>query len=71
MRWNPFDLPTTGKINFVEGLHTICGAGDVRSRHGLGIHMYLCNASMNNTAFYNSDGDFLFGYYFLFFELLK
>lgn len=62
MRWMPFGIPDgTQSVNFVEGLHTICGAGDPRSRHGLAIHVYLCNQSMNGAAFYNSDGDFLIG----------
>lgn len=61
MRWMPFDIPSTDKVNFVEGLHTICGAGNPKSRHGIAIHVYLCNTSMNNSAFYNSDGDFLIG----------
>lgn len=61
MRWKPFDIPTGEKKNFVKGLHTICGAGDIRSRHGLAVHVYLCNESMENAAFYNSDGDFLIG----------
>lgn len=60
MRWKPFDLPKNGeKVNFVQGLHTICGAGDPRARNGISIHIYLCNESMTDTAFYNSDGDFL------------
>lgn len=60
MRWNPFDLPADGtEVDFVAGLHTVCGAGDVRARNGLAIHVYLANCSMKNTAFYNSDGDFL------------
>lgn len=59
MRWNPFDVPTTKKVDFVDGLSTICGAGDAKSRHGIAIHVYACNASMENRAFYNSDGDFL------------
>ncbi|XP_001663831.2 homogentisate 1,2-dioxygenase [Aedes aegypti] len=58
MRWNPFDVPS-GKVDFVAGLHTVCGAGDTRSRHGLAVHVYLCNSSMENQAMYNSDGDFL------------
>lgn len=58
MRWNPFDVPS-GKVDFVTGLHTVCGAGDTRSRHGLAVHVYLCNSSMENQAMYNSDGDFL------------
>lgn len=62
MRWKPFDIPSGNeKVNFVQGLHTVCGAGDARSRHGLAVHVYLCNTSMENTAFYNSDGDFLIG----------
>lgn len=58
-RWLPFDIPKSGNVDFVSGLHTICGAGDPRSRHGIAIHMFLCNASMDKSAFYNSDGDFL------------
>lgn len=62
MRWKPFELnDPQKKSNFVQGLHTICGAGDTRSRHGIAIHIYLCNDSMNDCAFYNSDGDFLIG----------
>lgn len=60
MRWNPFDVPLAGnKVDFVAGLHTVCGAGDTRSRHGLAVHVFLCNSSMENQAMYNSDGDFL------------
>uniref|UniRef100_A0A336L0W1 Homogentisate 1,2-dioxygenase n=1 Tax=Culicoides sonorensis TaxID=179676 RepID=A0A336L0W1_CULSO len=60
MRWSPFDLPSQGsKVDFVEGLHTVCGAGDPKSRHGIAIHIFSCNSSMINRAFYNSDGDFL------------
>jgi homogentisate 1,2-dioxygenase len=60
MRWKPFDIPANNlKVSFTEGLHTICGAGDPCSRHGLAVHVYLCNTSMPNSAFYNSDGDFL------------
>lgn len=61
MRWNPFDIPTTDDVDFIQGLNTVCGAGDARSRHGIAIHVYACNSSMINTAFYNSDGDFLIG----------
>ncbi|XP_073944957.1 homogentisate 1,2-dioxygenase [Choristoneura fumiferana] len=57
-RWLPFDLPAS-PVDFVGGLHTVCGAGDARARHGLAIHVYLCNKSMDNSAFYSSDGDFL------------
>jgi homogentisate 1,2-dioxygenase len=60
LRWKPFDLPKDEQnVDFVEGLTTLCGAGDTRTRTGLAIHIYSCNRSMINKAFYNSDGDFL------------
>lgn len=51
--------PENDKVDFVDGLKTISGAGDVRSRTGIQIHIYTFNRSMENRAFYNSDGDFL------------
>lgn len=60
LRWKPFDLPDDSlKIDFVQSLSTVCGAGDPLTRHGVAIHIYACNQSMDNKAFYNSDGDFL------------
>ncbi|CAH1799036.1 unnamed protein product, partial [Owenia fusiformis] len=60
LRWHPFDIPKDSeKQDFVSGISTVCGAGDPCSRHGIGIHIYACNTSMTNKAFYNSDGDFL------------
>ncbi|KAG8235139.1 hypothetical protein J437_LFUL012336, partial [Ladona fulva] len=62
LRWAPFELSKEDSkkaINFVDGLHTVCGAGDPNSRHGIAVHVYLCNVSMEDCCFYNSDGDFL------------
>jgi len=60
LRWKPFKLPPNDKkVDFVDGLNTICGAGDIRSRHGIAIHIYSINASMKDKCLYNSDGDFL------------
>lgn len=62
MRWLPFTLPDDSEsIDWVCGLHTVCGAGDPKVRSGVAIHVFLCNTSMKNTCFYNSDGDFLIG----------
>ncbi|KAJ8714952.1 hypothetical protein PYW08_004933 [Mythimna loreyi] len=59
-RWLPFDIPPSNQsVDFVAGLHTVCGAGDPRARNGLAIHVYLCNTSMDKSAFYSSDGDLL------------
>ena len=49
-------------------MSTVCGAGDPLIRHGIAIHVYAFNQSMNDKAFYNSDGDFLFG---IFSEILN
>lgn len=43
----------------VDGLKTVAGAGDACARSGMAIHVYCCNKSMENRAFYNSDGDYL------------
>ncbi|GAB1606984.1 homogentisate 1,2-dioxygenase-like [Argonauta hians] len=61
MRWKPFTIPKVeeSKKDFVQGLSTLCGAGDPRSRHGIAIHIYTCNTSMENKCFYSSDGDLL------------
>ncbi|KIH65068.1 homogentisate 1,2-dioxygenase, partial [Ancylostoma duodenale] len=58
-RWNPFPFPKKEGVDFIQGLYTICGGGDVVSRSGLAIHQYSCNESMTGKAMYNSDGDFL------------
>jgi homogentisate 1,2-dioxygenase len=54
-------LPSAQGLNqtFVEGMFTMAGHGDPKSKTGLGIHMYSCNKSMEKEAFYNSDGDML------------
>lgn len=31
-----------------QGLHTLCGAGDMKSNNGLAIHIFLCNSSMED-----------------------
>lgn len=58
--WKPFALPKdSDKVDFVDGLKTICGNGDPTSKSGLAIHMYMCNTSMDRRAFVNNDGDYL------------
>ncbi|KAL0546732.1 hypothetical protein IC582_016644 [Cucumis melo] len=58
LRWKPADFPDS-PVDFVDGLHTVCGAGSSFLRHGFAIHMYTANKSMENCAFCNADGDFL------------
>jgi homogentisate 1,2-dioxygenase len=41
--WTPFKLPPEGtKVDFVDGLKTVAGAGDPSMRDGLAIHMCQC-----------------------------
>jgi len=58
LKWDPFEIPEEA-TDFVDGLSTICGAGDPKSRHGIAIHVYCCNKPMGNRCMYNSDGDYL------------
>ncbi|GAB6027551.1 hypothetical protein CHUAL_001796 [Chamberlinius hualienensis] len=59
LRWMPFDIPTSGTIDFVQGLHTLAGAGDPKLRSGVSVYIYACNSSMVNKCFYDADGDLL------------
>ncbi|KAK2177683.1 hypothetical protein NP493_585g01063 [Ridgeia piscesae] len=61
LRWHPFNIPkkTEASVDFLQGLNTLCGAGEAKGRHGMAVHVYTCNTSMTDRAFYNSDGDFL------------
>ncbi|KAM9320415.1 homogentisate 1,2-dioxygenase [Gastrophryne carolinensis] len=58
LMWKPFQIEGK-KHDFVDGLHTVCGAGDARSRNGIAVHIYTCNTSMTDRCLYNADGDFL------------
>ena len=51
--------PPKAEHDFVDGLVTLCGAGDARMRRGYAIHRYAANRSMERRAFYNADGDLL------------
>ncbi|KAF4321843.1 hypothetical protein BBO99_00003933 [Phytophthora kernoviae] len=60
MRWKPMPFPAdTEKVDFIEGLRTIGGAGDPTMKAGMAIHTYAANVSMVDKCFYNSDGDLL------------
>jgi homogentisate 1,2-dioxygenase len=61
IRWKVCPFPDKDKkVDFLHGIFTYCGAGSPGLKNGLSVHLYSCNASMEeNTAFYSSDGDFL------------
>ncbi len=59
-RWSPFPLASDATaVDFVDGLHTMCGAGSPSLKDGVAIHVYAFNAPMANRAFCNADGELL------------
>ena len=58
LRWDPLPIPEQA-LSFVEGMHTITTAGDVRTQAGMGAHVYLATRSMQDEYFYNADGEML------------
>jgi homogentisate 1,2-dioxygenase len=58
LRWDappPLDAPT----DFVDGLYTVGGNGDVQTHAGIAIHWYRANQSMTDRCFVNADGELL------------
>ncbi|MFR9673966.1 homogentisate 1,2-dioxygenase [Streptomyces sp. TR06-5] len=58
LRWSPLPEPPAG-TDFVAGLWTIGGNGDVAQRSGMAIHLYACNTSMTDRVFGDADGELL------------
>jgi homogentisate 1,2-dioxygenase len=58
LRWNPLPLPAQ-PTDFIEGMVTMAGSGDVNTQVGLAMHLYAANRSMGDRCFYNADGEML------------
>jgi homogentisate 1,2-dioxygenase len=58
LRWGPLPLPEE-PTDFVQGLVTAGGNGDVLRREGIGIHWYAANRPMVGRVFSSADGEFL------------
>ena len=58
LRWDPLPLPFE-PTDFISGITTIAGNGDLYSQAGIGVHIYACNADMDGRYFYNADGEML------------
>ncbi|GAA1895591.1 homogentisate 1,2-dioxygenase [Streptomyces sodiiphilus] len=58
LRWDPLPKPPAG-TDFVSGLWTLGGNGDVRQRAGIAIHLYAADTSMTDRVFSDSDGELL------------
>ncbi|RDZ27579.1 homogentisate 1,2-dioxygenase [Lysobacter silvisoli] len=58
LRWDPLPLPET-PVDFVDGLYTMAGNGSPAAQHGVGVHLYAANRSMDGRYFYDADGELL------------
>ena len=58
LRWSPFPIPNK-PTDFVEGIVTLGGNGDVATQVGMAVHIYAANRSMTDRYFYNADGEML------------
>jgi homogentisate 1,2-dioxygenase len=58
LRWDPLPLPDE-PTDFIDGLVTCCGNGDVGVGAGIGIHLYACTIDMSGRVFSNADGELL------------
>lgn len=58
LRWMPIPIPTEA-TDFVDGLITMAGGGNTHMHAGVGIHIYVANASMQDRFFFNADGEML------------
>jgi len=60
LRWDPLPLPREdAPMDFIDGLFTIGGNGDIRTRTGMAVHLYAANRSMRDRYFVDSDGELL------------
>jgi homogentisate 1,2-dioxygenase len=57
LRWNPVDIPVA-PADFIDGLRSVVVNGDAEAQSGIGVHLVLCNRSMER-AFVNADGEML------------
>jgi homogentisate 1,2-dioxygenase len=58
LRWNALPVPQD-PTDFVDGLVTIAGNGDLYSQAGISVHIYRANKTMEDRFFYNADGEML------------
>ncbi|HQZ82697.1 MAG TPA: homogentisate 1,2-dioxygenase [Pyrinomonadaceae bacterium] len=58
LRWDPLPIPTES-TDFVDGITTIAGNGDLFGQAGIAVHIYAFNKGMGDRYFYNADGEML------------
>jgi len=58
LRWDPLPLSDEPR-DFIDGLFTMCGNGDIRTRAGIAVHLYAASKDMTDRYFVNCDGELL------------
>ncbi|HXC27861.1 MAG TPA: homogentisate 1,2-dioxygenase [Stellaceae bacterium] len=58
LRWDPLPLPSE-PVDFIDGMATMGGNGDVAAHHGVAIHIYRATRSMTDRVFADNDGELL------------
>src|ERR1700733_9505822 len=58
LRWSPIPIPKE-PTDFIAGIVTLGGNGDVATQVGMAIHVYAATRSMTDRCFYNADGEML------------
>jgi len=58
LRWDPLPMPKT-PTDFIDGIATMGGNGDVNARTGVAIHIYRATKSMVDRVFSDADGELL------------
>jgi homogentisate 1,2-dioxygenase len=59
LRWSAPPMPE-GDADFVDGLYTVAGNGDIATRAGMAVHQYAASRPMTERYFVDADGELLF-----------
>src|SRR5487761_1152245 len=59
LRWDALPMPQ-GNVDFIDGLYTVAGNGDIKTRAGMAAHLYAATKSMTHRYFVDADGELLF-----------
>ena len=58
LRWSPIPIPAA-PTDWLAGIVTLGGNGDVATQVGMAVHLYAANCSMTERHFYDADGELL------------
>ncbi len=58
LRWSPIPIPQQ-RTDFIAGIVTLGGNGDVATQTGMAVHLYAANHAMTDRCFYDADGEML------------